>query len=69
MRYEPIYTVKDVMELCKCGRTKAYGIIQEVNEDMLKENKNYIITRGRVNTSRLLNKLGISKEDFRDACI
>lgn len=44
-----LITASEVAEMLQVSRNKSYQIIHELNQDMLKENPNYIVIRGKVN--------------------
>lgn len=62
-----ILTVEEVADICRVGKGKAYEIMRSVNTEM--KEKGYLVTRGRVNSSYLLKRLGIEKEELRDASL
>lgn len=57
-----LITAGEVAEMLQVSRNKSYQIIHELNQDMLKENPNYIVIRGKVNRKYFEKRMyGIGK--------
>ena len=52
-----LLNVEEVADICKVSKSKAYSIMKTVNDEMKK--KGYIVIRGRVNSTYLMERLGL----------
>lgn len=57
-----LLNVNDVAKMCEVKQGKAYEIMREINKEM--KEKGFLIIRGRVNSSYLMERLGIKDIKF-----
>lgn len=56
-----LLSVKEVMKILGVSKSKAYQIIQELNEEMKK--KGYLTVRGRISKIYFYERMGLQEED------
>lgn len=55
-----LLSVKDVMEVLCVSKSKAYQIIQKLNEEM--KQQGYLVVRGRVSKTYFYERMGLQEE-------
>lgn len=55
-----VLTAKDIAEICGISKSKSYGIIRQLNEEL--EQKGYLTLRGRVSKAYFFEKMYGMKE-------
>lgn len=58
---EMLLSVKEVMKILGVSQSKAYQIIQELNEEM--KRKGYLTVRGRISKIYFYERMGLQEED------
>lgn len=59
-----LLSVKDVMEVLCVSKSKAYQIIQKLNEEM--KQQGYLVVRGRVSKTYFYERMGLLEESHHE---